>query len=146
MSLSSGHTSARAAAAHPIPACLTPKRSAGHPLVVTEEAHVEKPSGMTHGKSSRTERDGGEAKLVPLTRPRGAFGPVPGPPPASYRAHPGGRDPRARQQSQNTNVKTCGRDREGVRLVSAPTTHPTGFTRRTDTKGTEQSLRDFGPF
>lgn len=36
------------------------------------------PSGMTHGKSSRTERDGGEAKLLPLTRPRRAFGPVPG--------------------------------------------------------------------
>lgn len=73
-------------------------------------------------------------KLVPLTRPRRAFGPGPRPPPASYRAHPGGGDPRARQQSQNTNVKTCGRDREGVRLVSAPTTHPTGFMTTTSTE------------
>lgn len=115
---------------------------AGHPLVVTEEPHVEKPSGMTHGKSSRTERDGGEAKLLPLTRPRRAFGPVPGPPPASYRAHPGRWDPRARQQSQNTNVKTCGRDREGVRLVSALTTHPTGFTWRINTKTRRNPLRN----
>lgn len=49
----------------PHPSAFNPKvlsRTEGHPLVITEEPDVETPSGMSHGKSSRTERDGGEAK------------------------------------------------------------------------------------
>lgn len=85
MPLSSGHTSLQHcwSKSCPIPRRLTPKRSAGErdtPVSRHRGATrgKKKPSGMTHGKSSRTERDGGEAKLLPLTRPRRAFGPVPG--------------------------------------------------------------------
>lgn len=81
-----------------------------------------------------------------LQGPEGPSGQFRGPPPASYRARPGRWDPRARQQSQNTNVKTCGRDREGVRLVSALTTHPTGFTWRIRTLKHGEIPPEFGPF
>lgn len=77
--LSSGHTSLQHCWSKncPILACLTPKRSAGQrdtPVSHHRGATLEKKPRRRQGKSWRTERDGGGAKLLPLTRPSRALG------------------------------------------------------------------------
>lgn len=108
---------------------------------------MEKPSGMSHGKSSRTERDGGEAKAVASYKAQkslragseAAAGLLQSPP---GRVGPSGAAAEPKYQCQNMWERQGGCE---VGLCSYNTSHRI-YEANQQAKDTEKSLRNFGGF